>query len=367
MREVLGHSKLFSGASPADLQALGCAACRREFPVGAQIFAEGDHGDGIYIIQAGTALITALVGHDQRRTLARLGPGDFFGEMAVLDNEPRSATALAETEAVAAFIPRAALLAVLENSPRLAVNLVREFSLRLRDFNRRYLREVIEAERLALMGRFARSIVHDFKNPLNVISLAAEIATRDNAPPAARRTAGQSIAKQVSRLSGMINELLDFSRGSQSAVVLATANYAQFVNQLLDELRPELAEREVRLVCPQPPPEFELLLDPARLTRVFINLINNAVEAISGGGEITMRFSTREDEVWTEIEDSGRGIAPEIAGQIFEPFATFGKAQGTGLGLSICRRIIEDHRGRIFVRSEPGRGAIFVFTLPRSK
>ena len=81
-------------------------------------------------------------------------------------NEPRSASATAEEPTVTRFIPRADLLGILENSPRLAVNLVREFSLRLRDFNRQYIREVLEAERLALVGRFARSIVHDFKNPL---------------------------------------------------------------------------------------------------------------------------------------------------------------------------------------------------------
>ncbi len=82
------------------------------------------------------------------------------------------------------------------------------------------------------------------------------------------------------------------------------------------------------------------------------------------GGVVTFRFQATPQEVATEIEDSGKGIAPEIASRMFEPFATYGKAQGTGLGLSICRRIVEDHRGRIFARTEPGRGAIFVFTLP---
>ena len=68
--------------------------------------------------------------------------------------------------------------------------------------------------------------------------------------------------------------------------------------------------------------------------------------------------------VHVEIEDTGPGIAPEMAGKLFEVFATFGKAHGTGLGLSICKRIIEDHRGRIWARQEPGRGAIFCFALP---
>jgi signal transduction histidine kinase len=66
----------------------------------------------------------------------------------------------------------------------------------------------------------------------------------------------------------------------------------------------------------------------------------------------------------TEVEDTGKGIPPEIAGKLFEPFATYGKAGGTGLGLSICQRIVQDHGGTLTARSEPGRGAIFKITLP---
>jgi two-component system sensor histidine kinase DctS len=83
------------------------------------------------------------------------------------------------------------------------------------------------------------------------------------------------------------------------------------------------------------------------------------------GGKIFLRFQTTESEVVTEIEDGGRGIAPEIAGQLFEVFATHGKVHGTGLGLSICKRIIEDHHGWISARNQPGRGTVFSFGLPR--
>jgi len=77
-----------------------------------------------------------------------------------------------------------------------------------------------------------------------------------------------------------------------------------------------------------------------------------------------LRFEARPSEVITEIEDTGPGIAPEVEGRLFEPFATHGKIHGTGLGLSICKRIIEDHHGWIKARNEPGRGAVFSFGLP---
>jgi signal transduction histidine kinase len=85
------------------------------------------------------------------------------------------------------------------------------------------------------------------------------------------------------------------------------------------------------------------------------------------GGKVLVRFRQHNGELITEIEDTGPGIAPEIAGKLFEPFATYGKKHGSGLGLSICKKIVEEHRGRIWVGSEPGRGAVFAFALPMGK
>jgi signal transduction histidine kinase len=361
---ALEQSKLFGGLIAEELQALEQTAHIKAYKPGQVIFTEGDPGDGIYVIIEGVVLISALVNKDDRRVLSRVGPGDFFGEMAVLDNEARSATATSEKDTRLYFIPRPQLLNLLESSPKLAISLVREFSLRMREVNRQYIREVLQAERLTLVGRFARSIVHDFKNPLNVIGLAAELAAMEKATPEMRQAAQKRIQRQVTRLSNMINELLEFTRGSQASIVLAETDYAAYVHQLLEELRPEVKEKSVELVLESEPPDLHLLLDPGRLTHVFYNLIHNAVDAMPNGGKIFMRFSVTDKHVVTEFEDTGKGIAPEIATRLFEAFATYGKAQGTGLGLSICKKIIEDHRGTIATRSEPGHGAVFVFTLP---
>jgi signal transduction histidine kinase len=287
--------------------------------------------------------------------------------MAVLDSESRSATATADKDTRLYFIPRMQLLNLLEQSPKLAISLVREFSLRMREVNRQYIREVLQAERLTLVGRFARSIVHDFKNPLNVISLAAELAGMEKATPEMRGAAQKRIHRQVSRLSNMINELLEFTRGTQSSIVLGATDYGAYVNQLLEEIRPESQEKSVELVCENEPPSISVLLDPGRLTHVFYNLIHNAVDAMPNGGKVILRFHVKPREVITEIEDTGKGIPPEIANRLFEAFATYGKAQGTGLGLSICKKIIEDHRGYISARNQPGGGAVFSFALPLSQ
>lgn len=364
---VLKTSKLFSGMLAAELQALEQTAQLKSCKAGRTIFQEGDPGNGLYIVVEGRVQITALVGHDQRRVLSTLGPGDFFGEMAVLDNQPRSASATAEVDTQVYFIDREDLLKILARSPGLVLGLVREFSLRMREFNHRYTQEVLQAERLTLVGRFARSIVHDFKNPLNIIGISAEMAAMDSATPEMRVAGKNRIRKQIDRLSNMINELLEFTRGSASTVVLARTDYADFIKQIVEEMQSEVAAKSVTIELENDPPPVALLVDPKRLTHVFYNIVHNACDVMPSGGKIKFRFRQDEKEVVTEIEDTGPGIAPEIAPRLFEAFATFGKAQGTGLGLSICRKIVEDHYGKISARSEPGRGAIFSFSLPIRK
>lgn len=357
------RQKQFSGLLAEELQSLAQTAEVRFYKAGEPVFQEGDPGDGIYVVLEGAVQVSALVGQNERRVLSRIEKGDFFGEMAVLDDEPRSASATAETDTRAFFIRRDNLLAVLDHSPKLAVSLVREFSFRMREFNRHYIQEVLQAERLTLVGRFARSIVHDFKNPLNVISLAAEMAGMENATPVMRNNAQIRIRRQVDRLSNMINELLEFTRGSQTAVVLAATDYGVYVKTLVEEIAAEVKDKGVEVVFETQPPHVHALIDPHRLTHVFYNLINNAVDEMPDGGRIFLRFQLREHDILTEVEDTGKGISPEIAERLFQPFATFGKMKGTGLGLSICKRIVEDHKGEITARSEPGKGAVFAFTI----
>ncbi|MEO6785244.1 MAG: HAMP domain-containing sensor histidine kinase, partial [Chthoniobacteraceae bacterium] len=186
----------------------------------------------------------------------------------------------------------------------------------------------------------------------------------DEASREDRAEATDMIRRHVARLATMINEVLDFTRQTPGAVALTPTGFHDFVRVLLGELRPVAGDRAVNIVCENPPPEARIAMDERRLVQAFYNLINNAADFMPGGGTVTLRFASGEKEMHIEVEDSGPGIAPEIAGQLFHPFATFGKKTGTGLGLSICKRIIESHKGRIRACSELGRGAIFAITLP---
>ncbi len=343
---------------------MGLVAQPLSFAPGQEIFREGDAGDGMCVVSEGAVEISVLVGQNVRHVFSLIEPGEFFGEMAVLEDKPRSVSAVALKPTQIYFIPRAEVLKLVDHFPGLALALAREISSRLREFDQQYLREVLQAERLSVVGRFARSIVHDLKNPLNVIGLTAEIAGMDHTTPEMRQQAVVDIRQQVERISDMISEILDFTQGTPTDLVLSATNYAGFMQQVLDELRREAALKSVAVELENAPPPVSLVFNPKRIRRVFQNLVHNAVEAMPSGGKILLRFSQKTSEVVTELEDTGAGVAPEIAGQLFQPFATYGKVHGTGLGLSICKRIIEDHHGWIATRNAPGRGAIFSFGLP---
>jgi signal transduction histidine kinase len=331
------------------------------------IFSAGDPGDGFYLVESGAVRISAVVGDNEPRVLARIGPGEFFGEMAVLDDASRSATATAETETTALFIDREQLLALLVQQPQLALGLIREFSSRMRVLNQKYLDEIIQSERLAAVGRFAGTIVHDFKNPLTVISLATEVAFQDDAPPDFKAKAQKRIVQQVNRITSMLQELIEFTRPSSARPKFQRTTLAGFLTPVIEEIAEGIADRQVELVLEDIPAEIEVDLDAQRLSRVFHNLINNAVDEMRNGGKIFLRAQQTETEITLSVQDSGKGIAPEIARSLFQPFATHGKTHGTGLGLSICKKIVEDHGGRIWVDSTTGQGATFSFTLPRAK
>jgi signal transduction histidine kinase len=363
----LESCKPFRNLSPAELGALRQLARERSIPAGQQIFKEGDPGDGVYVVTQGLVEISARISQDVEKVLNQVGPGELFGEMAVVELKPRSATARAAQDSVVCYIARDELLAMMQRSPVLALELLRETSQRLREFNQRYLQEALQTERLAIVGRFARSIVHDLKNPLNIIGLSAEMAGMEKTTPENRRKAVANVRDQVDRVSDLIGEILLFTQGTRTDYVMGTSDYAGFARRVLEEMRSEVALRGVRLDSGVPPAPVKLAFDAKRLHRVFENLIHNATDAMSDGGEVRVRFRVADEELITEIEDTGPGIAPEIADKLFEAFATYGKAHGTGLGLSICKRIIEDHHGRIWAQNKAGRGAVFSFALPLPK
>ena len=361
-----GFVGIFQELDPPELQALRDIAQERTFPAGARIFSQNDPGDGLYVIRDGLVEIAHVVGDRALYVFSKFGPGEIFGEMAVIEDLPRSATTTAVRDTRVYFIPRAQMTALLQRSPAISFKLMQEVSRRLRDFNRHHLREIIEAERLAALGSFARSIVHDLKNPLTVIGMATEIMAAPQSRPERRQEYYERVRRQITTITELVGDILDFTQTAAAPSELAAISYNEFIEDLATELCLESELQGAVLTMENNPPPVKLKFDPRRLRRVIRNLTGNALDMQPEGGQVTMRFQQTQNEIITEVQDNGPGIAPEMAGKLFQAFATFGKEHGTGLGLSICKKIIEDHGGRIWAHNAPapGPGAIFSFALP---
>ncbi len=337
--------------------------CIREFKAGEVIFEEGDPGDGLYAILDGMVRISTYVSQSASHVLTEFKKGDFFGEMSIINNAPRSASATAQRDSRLVFVSTEQMTELMEQSPEIVFALLRAFSHRMREFNRQFAHEMLEAERLSLMGRFARSIVHDLKNPLSVIVLAGDAVASENASLELRVFAQKRIHQQVDRLTHMLNELLRVSEGA-TAHAMEPTPFASYFQDILQETREELTSKNVLVEVQTSVPNVTLLLNTKRLNHVFFNLFNNAADFMPDGGRIMIRLEKNAREITIEVEDTGPGFKPEIVDNLFTPFFTHGKTDGTGLGLSICKNIVEDHGGRIWPRLEKGRGGIFCFCLP---
>ena len=226
---------------------------------------------------------------------------------------------------------------------------------------RRNRDEAEQRERLAAIGQMLSGVVHDFRTPLTVISGYTELMATE--PDEGQRLQYASVVdKQFEHLNAMMRETLAFARGERE-LLIRKVYLQKFASETEAYLRQEFKKSLVRLsVVPRytGPARF----DEGKLRRVVFNLARNAVEAMPTGGNFLFSIDREEDDLVLRFEDDGPGLPPEIAGRVFDPFATAGRPEGTGLGLSIVKQIADEHGGTVKVQSEPGKGTRFEFKIP---
>lgn len=207
-----------------------------------------------------------------------------------------------------------------------------------------------------------QSFLHDLRNPLAAIHGGAEILVRSNlSPPQVHRVA-RNMCSAANRIREMLELCLDRSRGRNRKVEVS--GLRAVVAAAVDRIAITAEFQAVHIV--QDVPERLLIaMDRHRIHRVLVNLLVNALEVMPEGGTIHVSAVTEGRSVLIRVRDTGPGIAPEIRGRLFQPFATAGKADGLGLGLAFSRQAAIDHGGEIWAES-PRRGACLVIRLPRT-
>lgn len=256
--------------------------------------------------------------------------------------------------------------------------------------------EAIETERIQALTLLAGSLAHEIGNPLNALSIHTQLMEREikkikMAMPSEQlfltkeknikpeillnlKEIEQSVEKlekylkiangEIRRLDYIMNQYLQAIRPTPPKLKPGDLNIV--VKDTLALLYPEIESRKIILEERLSPNLPIVSFDHNQIKQVLINLIKNALQAMTKGGKLTIETGYTNDDVWVSVSDTGKGIPVDVMNRIFEPFYTT-KREGTGLGLMIVQRIIRDHRGKIEIESRPGEGTKFRIRLPMQK
>jgi len=230
-------------------------------------------------------------------------------------------------------------------------------------------KKLVEMERYSMIGKMAGMIIHDLKQPLDIIRSAADTMARMELETDERIEIADMIKYEVQRFLELIHELLEYSRGTFS-LEIEEMMLSDFIMVMENRLRNFLKNFpvDVRFVSTQK--DAQVRLDRHRFQRVLMNLVKNAIESFSitksdRSPRITIQTRVDKDTIVFSIQDNGPGIPEEIQQDIFTPFVSGKKTYGIGLGLAIVKRIVDEHGGDIKFSSSPEEGTTFTIRLPK--
>jgi PAS domain S-box-containing protein len=234
--------------------------------------------------------------------------------------------------------------------------------------------EVRRGERLAALGQMALALAHEIRNPLSAIRGVAQLLGSELGEGAYREHLAVMLA-EIDRVNRVMEALLDLGRPMR--FVFAAVNLHELLERVCLLAEPAARAHEVPIVRRYDPSLPALWADADRLVQVFQNLVQNGIEAMPGGGRLTLTTRMSLDPLYAKVDlgagprplvevlvaDEGEGIPEALRDRVFDPFVTT-KPRGLGLGLALAHRIVEEHRGALRVRSIPGKGTTFACYLP---
>ncbi len=323
------------------------------------LFSEGDMPDALYLVLEGSieVLKNDTSGHPQ--SIAYIHANDFIGELAILDGGPRSATARAAGSASLVAISKEVIVTHLGQSAA-GLDFTMKIIRRMRESNQNRVEELMRQEKMSIVGKMINGIMHDFRNPFAVILMLSDLIRRIH-PDVSDHC--NTISEQIDRLTGMAEDLLEFSKGGGELKVqpFCPADMLQRFEKLNREY---LSSLGIELSTAAEAGMIEGNED--KLLRVLQNLMSNAAQALEpDGGHIAIQAVFEPDgALLLTVADDGPGIPEQVRHNLFEAFSTYGKKKGLGLGMAITHSIIQAHHGTIRFETETGKGTTFYVHLP---
>lgn len=381
--EILKAVPFFRTLKDEEVAEIARTCSQESFSPGSIIFKEGSPADKFYIIVEGTVEVWKDFGSTRQCQLGIHGPGHVFGEMALIDEMPRSATLVAGQSVSALVIKRDDFLHLVKSNGNLAFSIILSISQIVRDSNEAYVKtlsdrnarlefayaelkaahdERLRNERLSTIGKFSSVILHDIRNPLAVIKVIADLMLMHNGNRQQIEQDVERLRREVSRMERLAQEFLDYSRG-EVRIELTVSNVDRLLSMLRDSCEDAVRKSGIGFIVDYTS-NVPFIVDEERFLRVLVNIVENARKAMSPGGTLYVHAGLVEDCIAFTIRDTGVGMSPEVLKRVFEPFYSESGAGGTGLGMLIVKNIVEAHEGSISIDSTPGVGTTVTVQIP---
>lgn len=386
------NSPILGLLASADREIMADMITECSYPPGTIIFNEGDVGDALYIIRSGRVVVVKG-GFQTPIILGYRGTGEIIGEMALLEDKPRSASVVAVEEVRLLKVSREKFQSLRDNSPIFEMDIAKALSARLRAADeareeglqakqslsaqlsalQTEKEQLLELQRLRVEA--SDFMVHDLRNPLSLVSGALNVLEMTLPPDIlqANREIFNLATINCQRLNWMIDSLLDIARmeAGETALLLTEVNLAELVENVTSRLKNPAEIKSLSLSTAVPTDLFPLKADREKIERVLTNLIDNAIKFTPAGGQITVSVEAQAEQWIVRVINTGPIIPPANREHIFERFVRLSgetlRTRGSGLGLAFCRLAVEAHGGRIWVEPDAnGQGNSFTFTLPRT-
>ena len=220
--------------------------------------------------------------------------------------------------------------------------------------------EVRRGEQMKAVATLAAGLAHEIKNPLASIKTFTEHLDQHYGDPVFCAKFKKIVGGEVERINLIVQQLLEFAKPMPPK--LQPLQVPRLLDETLEFLNSEFVQRHIQ-VSRHYDGAGEILGDPQQLKQVFLNLFLNSLQAMNGQGQLAVATHRQDGDLIVTITDNGAGIAPQDLPRVFEPFFTT-KPQGTGLGLAVVRSILEEHRGRIEIKSDTGNGTNVRLYMP---
>ncbi|MGA2920890.1 MAG: ATP-binding protein [Candidatus Sulfotelmatobacter sp.] len=229
------------------------------------------------------------------------------------------------------------------------------------EIERLHRTQMSRAEHLATLGELATGLAHEIRNPLAGIAGVIEIVSRDLPSTSPARAVIKDVRLEIAQINRIVTDLLETARPHPPQIRLSNLNTT--VEHAVMLARQQVLSKPIKIELQKAADLPEVEHDSDQIHQVLLNLLLNAVQAVSGAGNVNVEIGSQDGYATVAVSDTGRGISPQHFSNIFRPFYTT-KGNGTGLGLSLARRIVEEHHGRIDVHSVVGKGSKFTMLLP---